>query len=114
MARVVSVFLPTLPTNRIRRAHPSLSPDTPLVVIARSGSKRWLAAAHRAALKVDLRVGMPAAKAQALVQGLTMINADLAADRDTCTAVALGLVAIFAHAVPPFTNATVMHIEPNE
>nr|WP_245495924.1 hypothetical protein [Rhizobium ruizarguesonis] len=53
------------------------------MVIARSDSKRWLAAAHRAALKVDLRVGMPAAKAQALVQGLTMINADLAADLAT-------------------------------
>ncbi|WP_179875724.1 DNA polymerase Y family protein [Sinorhizobium sp. BJ1] len=83
MARVVSVFLPTLPTDRIRRADPSLSPDTPLVVIARSGSKRWIAAADRAALKLGLRVGMPAAKAQALVQGLTMINADPVADLAT-------------------------------
>ncbi|MEZ2129646.1 MULTISPECIES: DNA polymerase Y family protein [unclassified Sinorhizobium] len=80
MARVVSVFLPTLPTDRIRRADPSLSPDTPLVVIARSGSKRWVAAADRAALKLGLRVGVPAAKAQALVQGLMMIDADPAAD----------------------------------
>ncbi|MBX5088260.1 Y-family DNA polymerase [Rhizobium lentis] len=80
MARVVSVFLPTLPTDRIRRANPSLSPDTPLVVIARSGSKRWVAAADRAALKLGLRVGMPTAKAQALVQGLMMVDADPAAD----------------------------------
>lgn len=50
------------------------------MVIARSGSKRWVAAADRAALKLGLRVGMPAAKAQALVQGLTMIDADPAAD----------------------------------
>ncbi|MBX4899426.1 MULTISPECIES: Y-family DNA polymerase [Rhizobium] len=83
MARVVSVFLPTLPTDRIRRTDPSLSRDTPLVVIARSGSKRWIAAADRAALKLGLRVGMPAAKAQALVQGLTMINADPVADLAT-------------------------------
>ncbi|WP_082366376.1 Y-family DNA polymerase [Rhizobium acidisoli] len=83
MARVVSVFLPTLPTDRIRRADPSLSPNTPLVVIARSGSKRWVAAADRAALKLGLRVGMPAAKAQALVQGLTMIDADPVADLAT-------------------------------
>ncbi|WP_174551895.1 Y-family DNA polymerase [Sinorhizobium saheli] len=83
MARVVSVFLPTLPTDRIRRADPSLSPDTPLVVIARSGSKRWVAAADRAALKLGLRVGTPAAKAQALVQGLTMIDADPVADLAT-------------------------------
>ncbi|WP_208605607.1 Y-family DNA polymerase [Rhizobium aegyptiacum] len=80
MARVVSVFLPTLPTDRIRRADPSLSPDAPMVVIARSGSKRWVAAADRAALELGLRVGMPAAKAQALVRGLTMIDADPAAD----------------------------------
>ncbi|MBB4576545.1 DNA polymerase Y family protein [Rhizobium lentis] len=83
MARVVSVFLPTLPTDRIRRADPSLNPDTPLVVIARSGSKRWVAAADPAAHKLGLRVGMPAAKAQALVQGLAMIDADPAADLAT-------------------------------
>ncbi|EJC83338.1 nucleotidyltransferase/DNA polymerase involved in DNA repair [Rhizobium leguminosarum bv. trifolii WSM2297] len=50
------------------------------MVIARSGSKRWIAAADRAALKLGLRIGMPAAKAQALVQGLVMIDADPAAD----------------------------------
>ncbi|WP_183950022.1 Y-family DNA polymerase [Pseudorhizobium halotolerans] len=83
MARVVSVFLPTLPTDRIRRADPSLSVETPLVVIARSGSKRWVAAADGAALKLGLRVAMPAAKAQALVQGLVMIDADPAADLAT-------------------------------
>ncbi|MEZ0000732.1 Y-family DNA polymerase [Sinorhizobium fredii] len=80
MARVVSVFLPTLPTDRIRRVDPSLSVETPLVVIARSGSKRWIAAADRAATKLGLRVSMPAAKAQALVQGLTMVDADPVAD----------------------------------
>ncbi|MEY9199423.1 protein ImuB [Sinorhizobium fredii] len=80
MARVVSVFLPTLPTDRIRRADPSLSVETPLVVIARSGSKRWIAAADQAATKLGLRVGMPAAKAQALVQGLMMMDADPVAD----------------------------------
>ncbi|MEX2697697.1 DNA polymerase Y family protein, partial [Rhizobium mongolense] len=80
MARVVSVFLPTLPTDRIRRADPSLSVEAPLVVIARSGSKRWISAADQVALKLGLRVDMPAAKAQALVQGLIMIDADPAAD----------------------------------
>ncbi|WP_083196811.1 DNA polymerase Y family protein [Rhizobium sp. AC27/96] len=80
MARVVSVFLPTLPTDRIRRADPALCVETPLVVIARSGSKRWIAAADQAATKLGLRVGMAAAKAQALVQRLIMIDADPAAD----------------------------------
>jgi protein ImuB len=80
MARVVSVFLPTLRTDRVRRTDPLLSVDIPLVVIARSGSKRWIAAADQAATKLGLRVGMPAAKAQALVQGLSMIDADPSAD----------------------------------
>ncbi len=50
------------------------------MVIARSGSKRWIAAADQAATKLGLRLGTPAAKAQALVQGLMMIDADPAAD----------------------------------
>jgi protein ImuB len=49
-------------------------------VIARSGSKRWVSAADAAARKSGVRVGMPAAKAQALFRGLTMIDADPAAD----------------------------------
>ncbi len=65
----------------MRRADPSLPVETPLVVIARSGSKRWIAAADKAALQLGLHVGMPAAKAQALVQQLIMIDADPVADR---------------------------------
>ncbi|WP_182562228.1 Y-family DNA polymerase [Rhizobium leguminosarum] len=80
MTRVVSVFLPTLATDRIRRADPSIQPETPLVVVARSGSKRWLSAVDANASKVGLHVGMAAAKAQALVQGLHMVDADPAAD----------------------------------
>ncbi|MEZ2127678.1 MULTISPECIES: DNA polymerase Y family protein [unclassified Sinorhizobium] len=76
MARVVSVFFPTLPTDRIRRADPSLPPDVPLVVIARSGSKRWVSAADMNAARLGLHVGMPAAKAQALVQRLIAVDAD--------------------------------------
>lgn len=52
----------------------------PFVVVARSGSKRWLAAVDVNASKVGLHVGMAAAKAQALVQGLHMVDADPAAD----------------------------------
>ncbi|TBG25389.1 DNA polymerase Y family protein [Rhizobium leguminosarum] len=80
MPRVVSVFFPTLATDRIRRADPSILAETPLVVVARSGSKRWLSAVDQNAAKVGLRVGMPAAKAQALVQGLRTVDADPAAD----------------------------------
>ncbi|TAU13397.1 DNA polymerase Y family protein [Rhizobium ruizarguesonis] len=49
-------------------------------VVARSGSKRWLSAVDQNAAKVGLHIGMAAAKAQALVQGLHMVDADPAAD----------------------------------
>ncbi|RUM16879.1 DNA polymerase Y family protein [Rhizobium phaseoli] len=81
MPRVVSVFFPTLATDRIRRADPSIAVDGPLVVVARSGSKRWLSAVDSNAARLGLHVGMAAAKAQALVQGLQMVDADPAADR---------------------------------
>ncbi len=52
----------------------------PLVAVAKSGAKRWLSAVDANAGRLGLSVGMPAAKAQALVQGLTMVDADPAAD----------------------------------
>jgi protein ImuB len=54
--------------------------DQPLVVIAKSGSKRWVSAADTAARKVGLRVGMAASKAQAVIANLKMVDADPAAD----------------------------------
>ncbi|QFY63527.1 DNA polymerase Y family protein (plasmid) [Rhizobium grahamii] len=80
MPRVVSVFLPDLPTERIRRADPSIPAEQPIAVIARSGSKRWVSAADAAARKAGVRVGMPAAKAQALFRGLMLEDANQAAD----------------------------------
>ncbi|MGO6842664.1 MULTISPECIES: Y-family DNA polymerase [Rhizobium] len=80
MPRVVSIFFPDLPTDRIRRADPAIPVEQPIAVISKSGSKRWVSAADPAARKAGVHVGMPAAKAQALFQGLRMIDADLAAD----------------------------------
>lgn len=80
MTRVVSIFLPDLATDRIRRADPSIPPEQAIAVIAKSGSKRWVSAADAAAKKAGVHVGMQAAKAQALFRGLTMIDADPAAD----------------------------------
>jgi len=37
-------------------------PETPVVVVARSGSKRTIAAIDAAAFKAGVRIGMPAAK----------------------------------------------------
>ncbi|TAV74738.1 Y-family DNA polymerase [Rhizobium leguminosarum] len=80
MTRVVSIFLPDLPTDRIRRVDPDIPAEQAVAVIAKSGSKRWVSAADEAARKAGVRVGMPATKAQALFQGLKLIDADHEAD----------------------------------
>lgn len=65
--------------------------DQPLVVISKSGSKRWLSATDSSAPKLGLRVGMPASKAQAMVTNLAMIDANPVED-----AVALKRLALWS------------------
>lgn len=89
MTRVVSIFLPDLPTDRIRRGDPSIPPKQAIAVIARSGSKRWVSAADAAARKAGVRVGMAAAKAQALFQGLMLVDADPVADSNALERITL-------------------------
>ena len=57
---------------------PSL--DTPLVLIGHEGRRRVVLAADQAARRAGLAVGMPATKAQALVAGLVIHDADPEAD----------------------------------
>ena len=66
-----------------------LSPDRPLVLIARNGSKRWISAVDAKAREAGIRLGMPAAKAQAMVQGLQFVDADPAADAQALERIAL-------------------------
>jgi protein ImuB len=82
MSRVVSLYLPTWPTDRLRRNMGATAPDpmTPLVLVGQTGRRRDVAAANTAALKVGLRIGMPATRAQALVKELVIHHADPAAD----------------------------------
>ena len=74
MTRVVSLFLPTWPTDRLRRKPGAAAPppEMPLVLVGREGRRRVVLAADAAALRAGLRVGMPATKAQALVAGLVV------------------------------------------
>ena len=69
MTRVISVFLPTLSTDRVRRKTGDTAPsaDSPLILVGRDGRRRVVLAADAAAQAAGLRVGMPATKAQALV-----------------------------------------------
>ncbi len=52
----------------------------PLVLVGRDGNRRVVTAADRLAEDAGLHVGMPATKAQALVPGLAVLDADPAGD----------------------------------
>jgi protein ImuB len=54
--------------------------EAPLVLIGREGRRRVVLAADAAAQRASLRVGMPATKAQAVVPGLIVKDAEPAAD----------------------------------
>ena len=84
MPKVVSLFLPTWPTDRLRRKLGAAAPsaETALVLIGRDGRRRVVLAADKAALAAGLRIGMPATKAQALVPELIIRDADPIADAD--------------------------------
>lgn len=96
MTRVVSIYLPDLPTDRIRRDDPSIPPEQAIAVIARSGSKRWVSSADLAARKAGVRVGMPAAKAQALFRGLMMVDADLSKDAAALERITLWALTLYS------------------
>lgn len=64
-------------------------PETPLVLVGRQQRRRVVLAANAAAIVGGLRVGMPATKAQALVSGLTVMDADPAADAEALDRLAL-------------------------
>lgn len=84
MTRVVSLFFPRWPTDRLRRKSGDASPprDAPLVLVGRDGAKRIVAALDAAASRRGVRAGMAVARAQALVPGLVIRDADPGADAE--------------------------------
>ncbi|KQQ12697.1 nucleotidyltransferase [Methylobacterium sp. Leaf122] len=81
MRRVVSLYLPSWPTDRLRRSGSSTAPpDEPLATVAQDGARRLLAGVDAAARRLGLRPGMSAAHAGALVPGLHLVPADPEAD----------------------------------
>ena len=91
MARVISVFLPTWPTDRLRRKAGDTTPpvEAPLVIAGRDRNRRIVTAADATAQALGLRVGMPVTKAQALVPGLVIEPADPKADAESLERLAL-------------------------
>ncbi|HEY4547741.1 MAG TPA: DUF6504 family protein [Pedomonas sp.] len=98
MRRVVSLYLPTWPTDRVRRmaGGEALSAETPLVLVGREGSRRVVRAADAAAQAAGLHAGMPVAKAQILVPDLVMEDASPAADAEALERLAVWMLQRFA------------------
>ncbi|WP_134497317.1 Y-family DNA polymerase [Microvirga pakistanensis] len=76
MRRVVSLYLPTWPTDRIRRRTGEPPRHEPLVTVHTVGSRRVVRAACAAAQEAGLHVGMALAQAQALVPNLHVVEAN--------------------------------------
>jgi protein ImuB len=91
MPRVISVFLPNWPVERRQRkqAGASALEDAPLILSVRIGNLREVFAANRIAHAAGLRVAMAVTKAQALVPGLIIENADPTADHEGLERLAL-------------------------
>jgi len=98
MRRVVAVWLPTWPTDRLRRSPGAPSPEMPLITAASDGRRMVVAAADRAALALGIRSAMPLAHARAMVPGLTVVDADPEGD-----AVALARMAAWCLRYSPLT-----------
>lgn len=94
MKKVVSLFLPTWPTDRYYRTHPDTAPlrDRPFVLIGSDGRSKVIHAANAAARKVGVSIGMPATQAQALVPGLDTALADASEDSVALERLGLWLV----------------------
>lgn len=103
MTRVVSLFLPTWSTDRVRRKAGGAAPpsEASLVLIGREGSKRLVVASDAAAQAAGVFVGMPAAKAQVLVPGLIVRDAEPVEDEAALERLALWVLQRFAPIVAP-------------
>lgn len=98
MARVISVYLPTWPIDRLRRAGGDVTPapDARLVIAGRVGNRQIVTAATDAACAAGVRVGMPLTKAQVLVPGLTVERANPIADAQSLERLAVWMLQRFS------------------
>ena len=91
MPRVVSLFLPTWSTDRLRRILGGAAPpaEAPLVLIGREGSGGWCWPRMRPRAAPACASACRPAKAQALVPGLVVMDAEPAADAEALERLAL-------------------------
>jgi protein ImuB len=105
MRRVVSVWLPTLSTDRLKKPG-SAAPDEPLAV-AESGGHRRLVAINRAAERVGVRAGMSVADALAIHPSLRLAAAAPAEEQALLTRLAEWCVAYSPYAAPDSWHETI-------
>lgn len=90
MRRVVSLYLPTWPTDRIRKHDQTAPPrDRPLVTASREGGSRLIAAVCRAAGAAGLKRGMTVTHAKAMVTDLVVMEARAEEDERALARLAL-------------------------
>ena len=81
MRRVVSLFLPRWPTDRLRaKSVTAPPPDKPLVLALMQGSRRQITSVDKNAEELGLRAGMTVTHAQSLVPELIVADATPEAD----------------------------------
>jgi protein ImuB len=99
MRRVISVYLPTWPTDRLHRSKGAKLPaDEPVVTSVHDGRRQVVGAANAAAASVGLQAGIPLAHAQSLIPDLHIEPADLEGD-----AASLADLAAWCLRFSPFT-----------
>ncbi len=84
------------PIDRLRRAGPTPSAETPLILSGRIGNRRVVTAACEAARALGLLPGMPVTKAQAMVPDLQVLAEDTEADLASLERLALWLMQCIA------------------
>src|SRR5689334_12979317 len=83
--RILSLWLPRLPVDRIKRALPDDAPadNTPSVVVAKENNALVIYSLDDAAARYGLTIGLPLANARAICPDVLVYDADPAADAKT-------------------------------
>jgi protein ImuB len=86
--RILALWLPRLPTDRLTRRNNGAPSKAPLIVSAKTGNALHVHALEARAARLGLYKGQPLANARAMVQPLTIVPADEKADAALLEAIA--------------------------